>query len=215
RRGPVDPVSAILAVSPLSCKHVPFVVVFAHARLTLRVVHDGDVSRAIVRQDVALLCNDTRRPVAAPQRNRQALGDFTRAPLDRHGALAVEVQRKFSQVHAVPAILRHRDALNGLVQFLVRAALEVQHMLGDGGLQKHGHVLQSHRLARLARLALFAVLAILSGGGGFSVRYATTSKLTSVRSSSVPRSSRTTSDTSTGSASRPGSPGGPCSPRSG
>src|SRR5690554_5478798 len=70
---PVNAVSAILPVAPLASEHLPFVVILAHARLTLGVVNDGDVGRAVVSQDVAPLGHHFLRPVTAPQGNREAL----------------------------------------------------------------------------------------------------------------------------------------------
>src|SRR5690625_2934031 len=157
----VGAVPTVLPVAALARDHLPFVVILANARLALRVIHDSDVGGAVVRQDVAALGHHALGPVAAPQGDRQALGHLARAALDRHRALAVEIHRQFRQVNAVPAVLRLGDLVDSLRKRLIGAALEVENVLGNRGVEEQGYILQRDGLAGVA---LVAVLAILSGG---------------------------------------------------
>src|SRR5699024_3073640 len=146
----VDAGPTVLPVAALAREHLPFVVILAHARLSLRVVHVSDVGGAVVRQDVAALGHHALGPVAAPQGDRQALGHLTRAALDRHRALAVELQPNLGQVNTIPPILRGRDLVDSPRDRIACPALQFQNVLGDGRVKEQGHILQRDGLAILS-----------------------------------------------------------------
>src|SRR5690625_3332503 len=89
RRGFVDAVAAVLAVTPLTGEQSPIVLVL-QARLGLRVAQ-RDPGAAVVGQDVGLLAGHALAPIPAIERHRHTFGDLAAATLDRDGALAVVV----------------------------------------------------------------------------------------------------------------------------
>src|SRR5690554_2139640 len=160
----VDAVPTVLPVAALAREHLPFVVILAHARLALRVVHDSDVGGAVVRQDVAALGHHALGPVAAPQRNRQALRDLARPALHRHRPFTIELQRDFRQVGAVLTVTARRTVLAHHHAKLLHPAIRErcsQHAVAvDQQVGNASAILAG--VALLARLAVASRLAILA-----------------------------------------------------
>src|SRR5690625_2746801 len=173
RLSPVDAVPTVLPVAALAREHLPLVVILAHARFTLGVVHDSNVGGTVMSQDVPALGRHALGPVAAPQGNRKALGHFARAALDRHCALAVELKADFGQVRPVASILAGLAVLADHRPKILHPAVRergdqfsvaIYKQICDAGTVLAGVAFLA-RLPVSSRLTILAGCAILSGRG--------------------------------------------------